>query len=183
MRSRFSQPAVAALCLFALAFVATSCEHMHDRSNTTNSNAPAAAQPAGLPADAVPVPEAPGNYKAGPTGNVSLKFTAPAEGSAASDQAVAPTFTITGYPIYQDPARKKGQHIHVILDNEPYEADYNPSAPFSPDKFKNLAPGAHSLRAFPSREWHESIKQVDAADFDFVTFNVGSPTVTNVDKK
>jgi hypothetical protein len=183
MNSRFSLKPITAFCLFALAVVAASCEQMHNNSNSTNSNTPAAAQPAGLPADAVPVPEAPGYYKAGPTGNVSLKFTAPAEASALSDTAVAPTFSITGYPIYQDPARKKGQHIHVILDNEPYEADYNPAAPFSPDKFKNLAPGTHTLRAFPSREWHESIKQDDAADFDFITFNVGTGTPVAVDKK
>lgn len=183
MNSRFSLKVIAAFSLFALAVVTASCEQMHHNSNSANSNTPAAGQPAGLPADAVPVPEAPGNYKAGPTGNVSLKFTAPADGGALSDTAVAPAFSITGYPIYQDPARKKGQHIHVILDNEPYEADYNPSAPFSPDKFKNLAPGTHTLRAFPSREWHESIKQDDAADFDFIAFNVGTGTPVVADKK
>jgi hypothetical protein len=186
MKSIASIRTLAASGLIALALVAASCEPAANNTNTTNtanSNTATAAQPAGLPADATDVADAPGFKKAGPTGNVSLKFSAPTDGSALNDPNVAPTFTITGYPIYQDPSRKKGQHIHVILDNEPYEADYNPSAPFSPDKFKNLAPGTHTLRAFPSREWHESIKQEDAADFDFVTFNVGSPTVTNVDKK
>jgi len=184
MRIRRSLQAMAVTGLLALALVATSCEPATNNSNTANSNSstPAAAQPAGLPTDATAA-DAPGFMKAGPTGNVSLKFTAPADGSSVSGGAVAPTFTITGYPIYQDPARKKGQHIHVILDNEPYEADYNPGAPFSPDKFKTLAPGTHTLRAFPSREWHESIKQEDAADFDFVVFNNGSATATNVDKK
>ena len=185
MRNRFPLHAVIATGLLALALVAASCEPASNtnNSNSANGSAPAAAQPAGLPADATDVAEAPGFKKAGPTGNVSLKFNAPADGSSVTGDTVAPTFTITGYPIYQDPARKKGQHIHVILDNEPYEADYNPGAPFSPDKFKNLAPGTHTLRAFPSREWHESIKQEDAADFDFVVFNNGSATVTNVDKK
>jgi hypothetical protein len=185
MRSRFSLKGIAAFCLLALALVAASCAPAATNSNSTNgnSNAQAAAPAPGMPADAVPVPEAPGYYRAGPTGHVSLRFTAPAEGSSLNGDAVAATFAITGYPIYQDPARKKGQHIHVILDNEPYEADYNPSAPFSPDKFKNLAPGTHSLRAFPSREWHESIKEDDAADFDFVVFNVGSATPVVIDKK
>jgi hypothetical protein len=186
MKSISSIKTLAASGLLALALVAASCEPAANNSNATNtanSNTANAAQPAGLPADATDVADAPGFKKSGPTGNVSLKFTAPADASSLTDSNAAPTFTITGYPIYQDQARKKGQHIHVILDNEPYEADYNPSAPFSPDKFKNLAPGTHTLRAFPSREWHESIKQDDAADFDFVTFNVGSPTVTNVDKK
>jgi hypothetical protein len=184
MRNRISLQAAVAFGLLALALVAASCQPATNNSNAANANSSApAAQPAGLPADATAVADAPGFMKAGPTGNVSLKFSAPTEGSSVAGDALAPTFTITGYPIYQDPARKKGQHIHVILDNEPYEADYNPSAPFSPDKFKNVAPGTHTLRAFPSREWHESIKQEDAADFDFVVFNVGSPTVTNVIKK
>jgi len=186
MRNRISLHAVVATGLLALALVAASCQPANtnnSNSANTNSAAPSAPPPAGLPAEAAPVADAPGFMKAGPTGNVSLKFSAPADGSSASDNTVAPTFTVTGYPIYQDPARKKGQHIHVILDNEPYEANYNPGVPFSPDKFKNLAPGTHTLRAFPSREWHESIKQEDAADFDFVVFNNGSATVTNIDKK
>jgi hypothetical protein len=182
MRLRFPLRTIAANGLLAMALVAASCEPAATNSNSSNANA-AAPQPAGLPADATPFADAPGFYKAGPTGNVSLKFTAPADGSSVNGNAVAPTFTITGYPIYQDPARKKGQHIHVILDNEPYEADYNPGAPFSPDKFKTLAPGMHTLRAFPSREWHESIKQEDAADFDFVVFNVGTATAANIDKR
>ncbi|HKP10588.1 MAG TPA: hypothetical protein VJZ91_00710 [Blastocatellia bacterium] len=186
MKSPSSLKMLAACGLLALTLAVASCEpaaNNTNAANANNSNAPSAAQPAGLPADATAVADAPGFYKAGPTGNVSLKFTAPAEGGSLTDTTAAPTFTITGYPIYQDAARKKGQHIHVILDNEPYEADYNPAAPFTPDKFKSLAPGTHTLRAFPSREWHESIKQEDAADFDFVTFNVGSATVTNIDKK
>ncbi|MEN3334943.1 MAG: hypothetical protein V7641_4308 [Blastocatellia bacterium] len=186
MRSRFSLQGIAAFGLLALALFTASCEPAATNSNSTNVNsntAAAAAQAPGMPADAVPVPEAPGYFKAGPSGHVSLKFTAPIEASSLDSNAVAATFSITGYPIYQDPARKKGQHIHVILDNEPYEADYNPSVPFSPDKFKNLAPGTHSLRAFPSREWHESIKEDDAADFDYVVFNVGAATPVVVDKK
>src|ERR1043165_3080261 len=117
MRLRFSLKSIAAIGSLALALTAAGCEHMHDNGNSANTNnsAAAAAPPAGLPADATPFADAPGFYKAGPTGNVSLKFTAPADGSSVNGNAVAPTFTITGYPIYQDPARKKGQHIHVIL--------------------------------------------------------------------
>src|SRR5947207_10738947 len=116
MRNRFPLHAVIATGLLALALVAASCEPASNTNNSNSANAngsaPAAAQPAGLPADATDVAEAPGFKKAGPTGNVSLKFTAPADGSSVTGDMVAPTFTITGYPIYQDPARKKGQHIH-----------------------------------------------------------------------
>lgn len=46
----------------------------------------------------------------------------------------------------------KGQHIHFILDNQPYQASY------SPDVVSNLKPGHHVLLAFLSRSYHESIK-------------------------
>lgn len=48
---------------------------------------------------------------------------------------------------------KDGQHIHVIIDDNPYMAKYEDS--FS---IGELAPGVHTLRAFPSRSWHESVK-------------------------
>ena len=46
----------------------------------------------------------------------------------------------------------KGQHIHFILDNEPYSAHYEA-------EFKREMPeGTHYLVAFLSRSYHESVK-------------------------
>ncbi|MCK8521253.1 hypothetical protein M0D21_06735 [Aquimarina sp. D1M17] len=46
----------------------------------------------------------------------------------------------------------KGQHIHFILDNQPYSAHYEPN-------FKKEVPaGVHHLVAFLSRSFHESVK-------------------------
>lgn len=46
----------------------------------------------------------------------------------------------------------KGQHIHFILNNQPYSAHYVPS-------FKKEIPdGVHHLVAFLSRSYHESVK-------------------------
>lgn len=46
----------------------------------------------------------------------------------------------------------KGQHIHFILNNQPYSAHYTPS-------FKKEVPeGVHHLVAFLSRSYHESVK-------------------------
>ena len=46
----------------------------------------------------------------------------------------------------------KGQHIHFILNNEPYSAHYEPV-------FKKEVPeGVHHLVAFLSRSYHESVK-------------------------
>jgi hypothetical protein len=191
MKSRFSLLKVAALASLSLSLLIVSCTTDGTNSNRSASNANSAnsnsrsTSSSGTPADATPMGQtAPGYFQAGPTGNVSMRFAAPQDGASAEGNSVAPTFTITGYPIYKDAERNKGQHIHVILDNEPYEADYDPTKPFSPEngKFNNLSPGTHTLRAFPSREWHESIKQADGA-FDMLVFNVGKPTVTTIDKK
>ncbi len=59
----------------------------------------------------------------------------------------------------------KGQHIHFILDNKPYEALYKPQT----KAFLNT--GNHILLAFLSRSYHESIKSKSA--FVVQQFNVG----------
>ena len=52
----------------------------------------------------------------------------------------------------------KGQHIHFILDNQPYKALYEPKNDVT------LAVGTeHYLMAFLSRSYHESIKSKGAA--------------------
>jgi hypothetical protein len=50
----------------------------------------------------------------------------------------------------------KGQHIHFILDNQPYQASY------SPEVKATLKPGHHVLLAFLSRSYHESLKSKSA---------------------
>jgi hypothetical protein len=64
---------------------------------------------------------------------------------------------------------KQGQHVHVIIDSKPYMADYKNGEPFNVGV---LAPGEHTIRAFPSRSWHESVKE--SAAFATRTFYVGS---------
>ncbi len=50
----------------------------------------------------------------------------------------------------------KGQHIHLIIDNEPYAAKYEAAFDYE------IADGDHYLLAFLSRSYHESIKTTDA---------------------
>src|SRR5579872_490588 len=50
---------------------------------------------------------------------------------------------------------RQGQHVHVIVDDKAYMADFKNGQPFNVGV---LAPGAHTIRAFPSFSWHESIK-------------------------
>ncbi len=55
---------------------------------------------------------------------------------------------LKGYMPHKDPATGKGNHIHVILDNQPYEAYYELGQPF---ELRNVIAGKHTLRVFPSR--------------------------------
>jgi hypothetical protein len=177
---------VTAISMMCLAGCGQQNDNVSSRPGNANS-APAAEKKGGLPQDAKPMGQAaPGYFTAGPNGNVSLRFTSPQNGQVIESNSVAPTFNLTGYPVYNDAERDKGQHVHVILDNEPYEADYEPDKPFSPENgiFGNLKPGLHTLRAFPSREWHESIKQTDGAAFDMLVFYVKTrPSGPEIDLK
>ncbi len=62
----------------------------------------------------------------------------------------------------------KGQHAHIILDNDPYFADYKKGVPFD---IGVLDEGPHTLVVFPSRSYHESVKSKDSVDI--VNFYVG----------
>jgi hypothetical protein len=50
----------------------------------------------------------------------------------------------------------QGQHIHLIIDNEPYAAKYTSSFAYDLDE------GQHYMLAFLSRSYHESIKTKEA---------------------
>lgn len=65
-------------------------------------------------------------------------------------------------------ASAKGQHIHFILDNEPYSAHYE--SKFS----KTLDQGDHVMIAFLSRSYHEAVKNENS--FVVKKFSVGEPT-------
>ena len=74
---------------------------------------------------------------------------------------------LKGYMPGMNEETHTGNHIHVILDNQPYEAYYDLNRPF---ELRNLTDGDHTLRVFPSRPWHESFKNAGA--FQYVKFTV-----------
>ena len=67
----------------------------------------------------------------------------------------------------------EGQHIHLILNNEPYEALYKTTHE------KELAEGHYVELSFLSRSYHESIKHPDA--YVLRQFTVGNAENKNVD--
>lgn len=50
----------------------------------------------------------------------------------------------------------QGQHLHIIVDDKPYSAQYNSSFDF------DISNGQHHLLAFLGKSYHESIKEPDA---------------------
>ena len=96
----------------------------------------------------------------------SLTMNAPTEGSSVPDGSVSFDFSVAGYELgaqTSDAAGKglansgKGQHIHLILNNGPYSAHYEPTFD------KELEAGHYVSLAFLSRSYHESVKNPDAA--------------------
>lgn len=64
----------------------------------------------------------------------------------------------------------KGQHIHLIVDNGPYSAHYEPS--FDSDRFAEK--GNHVVLAFLSRSYHESVKNVSGPNSSFVVTQINT---------
>jgi hypothetical protein len=104
----------------------------------------------------------------------TLKIIEPAANATVNSSTVKVKLELAGdlkgYQPHKDPATQMGNHIHVILDNQPYEAYYEIDGP--PFELRNVADGEHTLRVFPSRPWHESYKNDGA--FQMVKFTVKS---------
>lgn len=174
--------AVAFFAILALA----GCAPVSENANTTATNT--ATPPAEQKLSVIPRPQkitdmmtARGEQdQAAPV----IKIVSPAKDATINGSTVEVKLDLSGdlkgYMPHKDPATGKGNHIHVILDNQPYEAYYEIGQPF---EMRNVAEGKHTLRVFPSRPWHESYKN-DAA-FQMVTFTVKGggdatkPTTTN----
>src|SRR5215210_7293413 len=64
----------------------------------------------------------------------ALKIVEPREGATVSGSTVKVKLHLSGdlkgYEPHKDPSTGMGNHIHVILDNQPYEAYYNIDEPF-----------------------------------------------------
>ena len=176
--------------LFALILVGAACQS-NQNANTTATTA--ATPPGEQKLTQVPRPQTIEQMmkdrgeqdQAKPT----LRIVAPANNATINGSTVEVKLDLSGelkgYMPHKDPATGKGNHIHVILDNQPYEAYYEINA--QPFELRNVAEGKHTLRVFPSRPWHESYKNDGA--FQMVEFTVkgggdaSKPTTTNTGEK
>lgn len=118
-----------------------------------------------------------------------LKFVEPKDGATVNSSTVKVKLELSGdlkgYEPGKDPATGMGNHIHIILDNQPYEAYYNLGQEF---ELRNVSDGEHTLRVFASRPWHESYK--NDGSFQMIKFTVkdggadtAKPATTNSGEK
>lgn len=109
--------------------------------------------------------------------DASLQVRAPRPGAALQRDSVGVRLALEGFELKATTPgagqrglamSEKGQHVHFIVDNRPYRAVYDLSDPV---RISGLEPGRHVIRAFPARQWHESVKSEGA--FATTWFTVG----------
>ncbi len=103
-----------------------------------------------------------------------VSIASPRPDEVLQDNTVSVKFNVTDLPIFKDAKIGLGPHLHLFLDDQPYQAVYNVNEPFV---LKDLAAGTHTLRVFPGRPWHESFKNDGA--YAQVTFHVFTQTPNN----
>ncbi|MDL1951303.1 hypothetical protein FBQ97_16020, partial [Acidobacteria bacterium ACD] len=120
----------------------------------------------------------------GPTGPVELTIVSPkpdeviplaAEasgagpgGGGAKGGEVSIRLELKNFELYRDEKTQTGQHVHIVLDNVRHFEQFDLTKAYV---LRGIAKGTHTLRVFPARPWHESIKEPKA--FATVTFHVG----------
>lgn len=103
-----------------------------------------------------------------------VKILSPRPNEVLPDNTVSVRFQVNDLPLFKDETLGLGPHLHVFLDNQPYQAVYDTSQPLM---LENLPPGTHTIRAFASRPWHESFKNEGA--YAQTTFHVLTKTQEN----
>lgn len=103
-----------------------------------------------------------------------VKILSPKPDEVLDDTTVSVRLQVNDLPIFKDKQLGLGPHLHLFLDNQPYQAVYDTRQPFV---LENLDPGTHTLRVFASRPWHESFKNEGA--YAQTTFHVFTKTQNN----
>lgn len=105
--------------------------------------------------------------------DATLELKTPKNGQQNLKKSVDFDFVVSNYALGAQTEKAKmnlansenGQHIHLIVDNDPYSAHYE--GKFS----KEIEPGQHYAIAFLSRSYHESVKNPEA--YEVFQFSVG----------
>ena len=103
-----------------------------------------------------------------------VEIVVPNAGKTFEKTDVKIKLAVEDLPIFQDDKLNLGNHVNLIVDNEPPQPIYSLEEPIV---IKNLAPGTHTVRAFAVRAWGESFKNRGA--YAQTTFNVLTETNEN----
>lgn len=104
-----------------------------------------------------------------------LRITTPKLNATIRDKKVMVRLALTGWEL-----SPTGNHVHLIVDNLPYIAIRDVSQPLELEALmqkelgESLSEGSHTLRAFPSRGHHESVKQ--GSPFAWTVFHLKTKT-------
>lgn len=103
-----------------------------------------------------------------------VAIVSPRPDEVIDDNQVTVKLRVQDLPLFKSAALGLGPHLHVFLDNQPYQAVYDADGSI---EFTDLTPGTHTVRAFASRPWHESFKNEGA--YAQTTFHVFTKTPNN----
>ena len=103
-----------------------------------------------------------------------IKIISPKAGQLLSDNTVTVSFQLQDLPIYKDKSLGLGPHLHLVVDDQPYQSIYNASESIV---LKDLEPGTHTVRIFAASPWDEAFKNDGA--FAQVTFDIFTKTDDN----
>jgi len=103
-----------------------------------------------------------------------VSIISPQMDAVLEDNTISVQLRVEDLPLFKDSGLGMGPHLHVILDNQPYQAVYDLSQPLT---FPDLSAGTHTVRVFASRPWHESFKNEGA--YAQTTFHIFTKTQDN----
>lgn len=103
-----------------------------------------------------------------------VRIAAPQAEKTFNQTDVAIKLAVEDLPIFQDDRLHLGNHLNLIVDNEPFQSIYSLDEPII---IKNLTPGTHTIRVFAVNPWGESFKNEGA--YAQTTFNVLTETNAN----
>lgn len=110
-----------------------------------------------------------------------MQLKSPVSGSTVPSGSVAFDYDISNFQLTKMTGgmhseemanSEKGQHIHNIVDNQPYTAHY------TTEFTKPIPDGQHVVLSFLSRSYHESLKHPGAHDLRVITVGKGGPAMS-----
>ncbi len=103
-----------------------------------------------------------------------IKILSPRPNQVIQDNSISVNIQVEDLEIFQDSELGMGPHLHLFIDDQPYQAVYDLTQPVLVDA---LNPGTHTIRVLAAYPWLESFKNKEA--YAQVTFHVFTQTRDN----